>query len=327
MRFIDHLGQPLPLEDWKSWNRTLADAYEELGLPSDLVRDCARHLELKQKGETTFLLHRTNYCRDLFCPVCNGRRNTLFKLQLTAILEELIHTEHRYQWERGTSYREIPFTGNPIYYTVTCLVPPVSDTVPYAYLAGALECLTADFARLSRYAAIRPYLEGSIRSASIRYHDRGYQIRLHCLLWMTEDYFQGKELSQGSWERYWKKATKTEDIRVSDLTNLRLKGTIETEREQNLQWIRERMPYGLSPDSFLELTCPKPGETDQEKQDRLRSLQCLWTELSDRSVVFYTGYCRKVKASLPLSSLENGDLEGPFRNRNGSCRDAFPDLS
>lgn len=35
MRFIDHLGQPLPLEDWKSWNRTLADAYEELGLSSE----------------------------------------------------------------------------------------------------------------------------------------------------------------------------------------------------------------------------------------------------------------------------------------------------
>ena len=87
------------------------------------------------------------------------------------------------------------------------------------------------------------------------------------------------------------------------------------------------MPYGRSPDSFLELTHPKPGETDQEKQDRLHSLPCLRTELSDRSVVFYTGYCRKVKASLPLSSLETGDLEGPFRNQNGSCWDTSPDLS
>ncbi len=139
-------------------------------------------------------LHKSNSCKNRFCPVCAWRRARKDALGLSLIMQH-VKAEHKKEF---------------IFLTLT--TPNVSESE----LENEIKHYNQSFRRLSNRTKFKKVVKGYVRKLEITYNQErdDYNPHFHVLIAVNKSYFTDKNyyISQQEWLNLWRDVTGIEEI-------------------------------------------------------------------------------------------------------------------
>ncbi len=161
----------------------------------DLIRECNTFLSFvadetleKQK------LHKSNLCKNRFCPVCAWRKARKDALGLSLMMQYIKQTEDK----------------QFIFLTFT------TPNVTSEYLEDEIKHYNESFRRLSNRKHFKTIAKGYVRKLEITYNEKrdDYNPHFHVLIAVNKSYFTDKRyyISQKEWLNLWRDVTGNSEI-------------------------------------------------------------------------------------------------------------------
>lgn len=309
------------LEDYGKYK----DLIGWLGRKSDKMHDCGETLEFAVSAyDGTKKLYRAWFCKDRLCPMCNWRRSIKLREQVLKMLQAM-------------KYKKIedkPIEGKPIFLTLT--MPNVTGDE----ISKSFSDYAEGFHRLMKYKKVAKVCVGAIRASEITYNSDydNYNTHIHCLLWMTPDYFHKSYINQDKWTTLWERAVKwvpedhinpkngkpthlVVDVRAVKPQTVKddESQTVKDDEMGYINAVLEITKYIVKPTSILANFKTFGGMSDRQKMECGKQLSFLERGLYRKRLIGYFGIFKEIHKELDLDDVEDGDLIGADEDGDGTA--------
>jgi plasmid rolling circle replication initiator protein Rep len=251
-RFKDEGGDSWYLSDIspadKPWDKhrtesdELAKLYQAMGYSrySERIGDCSQWLTYAMKsnddGEMRLKLREARFCRVRHCPVCQWRRQLMWRARFYKALPEIQKAFPTARW---------------IFVTLTVKNCELTE------LRATLNWMNTAWSKLTRRKEF-PAL-GFIKSVEVTRNaeDGTAHPHFHCLMLVPASYFSSqKYLSHAKWQELWKSCLKTEyapflNVKVVKSTKGTSEDSLEASNAAMLRAICETLKYAVKPGDLL----------------------------------------------------------------------------
>lgn len=177
-----------PWDDHKRVSETVAGLYDQVGYEKypERIRDCANRLEFQvkrdDKGENQFKLHAARFCRVRTCPVCQWRKELMWRARFFKHIPEI---------------REDYPSARFVFLTLTVKNCPVKN------LRKTVESMNQGWRRLTN-RKIFPAL-GFVRALEVtRGKDGSAHPHFHVMMMVKPSYFTHGYIKQSQWTELWR---------------------------------------------------------------------------------------------------------------------------
>ena len=270
-------GKDRKWKERKLSSLSLARRYDQLEEKcAQSVFDCANVMLFKEFEDGSRRLHRTFFCKNKLCAMCNWRRSMKYSYQASRIIDKAVeeHPNARF-----------------LFLTLTM------KNVDGEELSDKMAEMTKGFNRLFKYKKVSKNILGYLRAMEVTYSkDRDdYHPHLHILIMVKSMYFKNSDnyISQEEWTSLWQKAMKLDYTPIVDIRALK-KGVTEA--------IKETAKYPVKPFDV-------EAQNGDISEDKLLALTSeLYNGLKMKRQIGFGGIFKEIKKQLELDDLEDGDL-------------------
>lgn len=275
-----------------------------LGGKSEKLYDCGSTLEFAIDAEGNKRLFRAWFCKDRLCPMCNWRRSIKLREQMLKILQTM---------------KDRNIQGRPIFATFTM------QNVKGEDISKSFSDFATAFHRLMDYKDVKAVVLGAVRSSEITYNKKrkDYNTHIHCLIWVTPDYFAGRNyISQAKWTALWKRAAKLDYTPVVNVKTVKPETPTEADPTGYIKAVLEITKYTAKPTTIPCLNGMTHNMTDKQKLEAGKRISALERGMYRKRLISFFGIFKELHKELNLDDIEDGDLIGADEAAEGSAVEA-----
>lgn len=272
-----------------------------LSQKSEKMRACGEVLEFAEDAGGNKKLYRAWFCKDRLCPMCNWRRSVKLRGQMLKIL---------------TAMKDRGVKGRPIFLTLT-MQNVTAENINKSFSDFALA-----FRRMMDYKEVKAVCLGAVRSSEITYNKKrkDYNTHIHCLLWMTPDYFAGRNyINQEKWTQLWKRAAKLDYTPVVNVKIVKPAEPTETDKTGYIKAVLEVTKYTAKPTAVPGLDGVPWKASDKVKMEMGKRIAALERGLYRKRLIGLFGIFKELHKELNLDDTEDGDLIGADEGGDGEA--------
>lgn len=260
---------------------------------ADRVENCGTLLEFRLT-EQEKRLHKGNFCKDRFCPMCNWRRTLKVFGQVSQIMNVLEAKSYRF-----------------LFLTLTvrnCSGDDFKKTVDMMY--DGWRTLYHDYFRKNK--TLKAVICGTFRSLEVTINKKKgeFHPHFHVILAVKPEYFHKAYVKQEQWAEMWRACCGLDYKPIVDIRTVKPRQDKETGEMSVAGAVAEVSKYAAKDADYLGLD--DDGRDSQQLDllglDRTYYLRVLALGLKGRRLVDMTGCFREVKSQLGLDDTENGDF-------------------
>lgn len=261
---------------------------------ADRVEGCGTFLEFRV-AENAKKLHKGNFCKDRFCPMCNWRRSLKIFGQTSQIMDVLEIRGYRF-----------------LFLTLTVRNCPGEDfkkTVDMMF-DGWRELYHGYFRKRKDLKVV---ICGSFRSLETTINKKTGQFHphFHVILAVKPEYFGKAYIKQEQWAEMWRACCTLDYKPIVDIRTVKPKEDKKTGEMSVAGAVAEVSKYAAKDADYLGLNedgKEVKGQLELADFDRTYYLRILMEALRGKRLVDMTGCFREVKSQLGLDDTEDGDL-------------------
>lgn len=258
------------------------------------VESCGTFLEFRV-AENAKKLHKGNFCKDRFCPMCNWRRSLKIFGQTSQVMNVLEIRGYRF-----------------LFLTLTVRNCPGEDfkkTVDMMF--DGWRKLYNDYFRKGK--DLKAVICGAFRSLETTINQKTGQFHphFHVILAVKPEYFHKAYIKQDQWAEMWRVCCGLDYKPIVDIRTVKPKQDKKTGEMSVAGAVAEVSKYAAKDADYLGLHedgKEVKGQLELAGFDRTYYLRILMEGLRGRRLVDMTGCFREVKSQLGLDDTENGDL-------------------
>lgn len=260
---------------------------------ADRVENCGTLLEFRVT-EQEKRLHKGNFCKDRFCPMCNWRRTLKVFGQVSQIMNVLEAKSYRF-----------------LFLTLTvrnCSGDDFSKTIQMMY--DGWRTLYHDYFRKNK--TLKAVICGAFRSLEVTINKKKgmFHPHFHVILAVKPEYFHKAYIKQAQWTEMWRTCCGLDYEPVVDIRTVKPRLDENTGEMLVAGAVSEISKYAVKDVDYLGLDDDgrDSRQLDLLGLDRTYYLRVLALGLKGRRLVDMTGCFREVKSQLGLDDTEDGDL-------------------
>lgn len=275
---------------------------------ADRVENCGTLLEFRLT-EQEKRLHKGNFCKDRFCPMCNWRRSLKIFGQVSQIMDVLEARGYRFLFLTVSVRNALPDISGDNFFTA---VQTMYD---------GWRTLYNNYFRKNK--TLKDVICGTFRSFEVtinkeRKCDNGspnpwygsFHPHFHVILAVKPEYFHKAYVKQEQWVEMWRVCCGLDYEPTVDIRTIKPKPDKKNGETSIAGAVSEVSKYTVKDKDYLGLD--DDGRDSRQLDilglDRTYYLRVLALGLKGRRLVDMTGCFREVKSRLGLDDTENGDL-------------------
>ncbi|HDJ2809775.1 TPA: protein rep [Staphylococcus aureus] len=190
-----------------------------------LIEECGTFLSFVGDKELNKIkMHRGNFCKHRFCPMCAWRKARKDALELSLMMQDI----------------KISYDKAFIFLTLT------TPNVVAERLGDEIKRYNKSFDKLFKRKVVKRVVKGYVRKLEITYNEKrdDYHPHFHVLIVVNKSYFTDVKayLNQKEWLRLWRKATGISEITQVDVRRV---------KEQNSNELYEMAKYTGKDSDYL----------------------------------------------------------------------------
>ncbi|HFJ5088285.1 TPA: protein rep [Staphylococcus aureus] len=190
-----------------------------------LIEECGTFLSFVGDKELNKIkMHRGNFCKHRFCPMCAWRKARKDALELSLMMQDI----------------KISYDKAFIFLTLT------TPNVVAERLGDEIKRYNKSFDKLFKRKVVKRVVKGYVRKLEITYNEKrdDYHPHFHVLIVVNKSYFTDVKayLNQKEWLRLWREATGISEITQVDVRRV---------KEQNSNELHEMAKYTGKDSDYL----------------------------------------------------------------------------
>ncbi|HCD1662824.1 TPA: protein rep [Staphylococcus aureus] len=190
-----------------------------------LIEECGTFLSFVGDKELNKIkMHRGNFCKHRFCPMCAWRKSRKDALELSLMMQDI----------------KISYDKAFIFLTLT------TPNVVAERLGDEIKRYNKSFDKLFKRKVVKRVVKGYVRKLEITYNEKrdDYHPHFHVLIVVNKSYFTDVKayLNQKEWLRLWREATGISEITQVDVRRV---------KEQNSNELYEMAKYTGKDSDYL----------------------------------------------------------------------------
>ncbi len=190
-----------------------------------LIEECGTFLSFVGDKELNKIkMHRGNFCKHRFCPMCAWRKARKDALELSLMMQDI----------------KISYDKAFIFLTLT------TPNVVAERLGDEIKRYNKSFDKLFKRKVVKRVVKGYVRKLEITYNEKrdDYHPHFHVLIVVNKSYFTDVKayLNQKEWLRLWREATGISEITQVDVRRV---------KEQNSNELYEMAKYTGKDSDYL----------------------------------------------------------------------------
>ena len=265
---------------YKYKNSTLLNIAERVG-------QCSSYLEFKINEDGTKKLHKSSFCKNRLCSLCNWRRSKKIFHQVAKIVNEIDKLKEY-------DYIFLTFTSKNV------TADNLNDEI-----TNLLSAFMRMFHKQKGDKRIKAISKGYFRTLEVTYNkkDNTYNPHIHCIVVVDKNYFKSNnyiDQKKKEWSEIWKKYLKVDYLPIVWVERIKDKNDTRTKKKG----IKEVSKYSVKGNDVILKN--KDGELLKKLTDN--NVFNLHFALKGRRLIGMGGIFKELHKKLNLEDINKDDI-------------------